>query len=142
MDEKDEEVMLEKYNVRPGEIRVKLDLADWLLYASEELARLNKKQKLISIIIKTRMRMRYGVKEELLPLLKLQGVGRVRARKLFNNGIKDIGDVTKADVTTLAHIIGKNIAFDIKKQVGQDMGKVIVPERKRKGQISLKDFGE
>lgn len=142
MDEKDEEAMLEKYNIRPGEIRVKLDLADWLLYAAEELARLDRKQKLISTIIKTRLRMRYGVKEELLPLLKLKGIGRMRARKLFSNGIKDIGDVSKADVTTLAHIIGKNIAFDIKKQVGQDMGKVIVPERKRKGQISLKDFGE
>ena len=29
--ENDEEVLLEKYNIRPGEIKVKLDLADWLL---------------------------------------------------------------------------------------------------------------
>jgi helicase len=34
INEKDEEYLLETYNVRPGEIRVKLSLADWLLYAS------------------------------------------------------------------------------------------------------------
>jgi len=33
MDEHDEEDLLEKYSITPGEIRVKLDVADWLLYS-------------------------------------------------------------------------------------------------------------
>lgn len=140
MDERDEEELLEHYNIRPGEIRVKLDLADWLLYAAEELARLMKKHMMIKEIIKTRLRLRYGVKEELLPLLKLEGIGRVRARKLFNNKIKDIGDVKAADLMKLVQIVGKNTAISIKKQVGHDVGKIVVPENKRKGQISLKDY--
>ena len=140
IDENDEEELLEKYNIRPGEIRVKLELANWLLYASEELARMTKKMKVVSAIIKTRLRMRHGVKEELLPLLKLGGIGRVRARKLYNNKIKDVGDVKKADLMKLVQIVGKATALSIKKQVGEDIEKAVVPERKRKGQISLRDY--
>ena len=42
IDEKDEEYLLENYDVRPGELHAKLDIADWLFYASEELSRLMK----------------------------------------------------------------------------------------------------
>ena len=37
INEKDEEYLLEKYAIRPGETRVKLNIADWLLYTAEEL---------------------------------------------------------------------------------------------------------
>jgi len=67
-------------------------------------------------------------------------VGRVRARKLFRNGIKDLGNVKKVDVTKLSQILGKKLTIDVKKQVGIDIDKAKVPERKRKGQISLKDY--
>ncbi len=138
--EKDEEELLEKYSIRPGEIRVKRELANWLLYAAEELARMTKKRDVTKKVIKTRLRLRYGVREELLPLLRLEGVGRVRARKLYNNRIRDVKDVKNSDITTLAHLMGRKTAFNIKKQVGQDVDKARVPERKRKGQISLEDY--
>ncbi|MBU0461177.1 MAG: ATP-dependent DNA helicase, partial [Nanoarchaeota archaeon] len=99
-----------------------------------------KKQKILKEILKLRFRLKYGVREELLALLKLENIGRVRARRLYNQGIKDIGDVKRADVATLAQLLGKKIAIDVKKQVGQDIAKEVVPERKRKGQISLKDY--
>ncbi|MDO8642858.1 MAG: helicase-related protein [Candidatus Woesearchaeota archaeon] len=140
MNEKDEEFLLETFDVRPGEIRVKLDRADWLLYAASELARMNKNFDELKKIQKARVRLKYGVKEELLPLLKLAGIGRVRARKLFNNKICAIEDVKKADVLVLSQLIGKSIAAAIKKQVGQDGEKVVVRENKRKGQINLADY--
>ncbi len=138
--EKDEEYLLEKYNVRPGEIKVKLDNADWLLYASYELTRILKFQPILKEISKLRFRLKYGVKEELLALLKLKNIGRVRARKLFNNKIKDVADIKKAKITALVQILGKNVAIDIKKQVGQNIDKEKVPEKRKKGQISLGDF--
>lgn len=116
-DEKDEEYLLEKYTVRPGEIRGKLEVADWLLYASYELARMMKMQPLLKEIVKARIRLRYGVKEELLPLLRLKGIGRVRARKMHNNKIKTINDVKKADISTLRSILGEKVAIETKKQV-------------------------
>ncbi len=142
INEKDEEELLEQYDIRPGEIRVKLELADWLLYAAEELARLMHLHESIKHVMKTRFRLKYGVKEELIPLLKLEGIGRVRARKLFNNKIHDIKDVKAADIMVLSQLLGPGIAKSIKQQVGQDTDKLVVPENKRKGQISLKDYAE
>lgn len=139
-DETDEETLLEKYGIRPGEVKVKLDLADWLLYSSSEMCRIMQFQPLLKEIAKARLRLQYGVKEELLALLKLKNIGRVRARKLFANKIQTIGDVKDADLMVLTQILGKAVALDIKKQVGQDMDKVKVPEGKRKGQISLDDY--
>lgn len=141
-DEKSEEELLEKYTVRPGELKVKLDNADWLLYSAEEIARITKSQPLLKELAKARFRLRYGAKEELFPLLKLKNIGRARARALFRNRIRDIADVKKADITQIVQILGKKIAIDIKRQVGIDIEKEKIPERKRKGQISLKDFDE
>ena len=77
------------------------------------------------------------MKEELLTLLRLKGIGRIRARKLVLHGIKDLGEIKKADVTSLSQILGSKIlAEDVKKQVGEE-----VPEEvssfKRKGQMGL-----
>ena len=89
---------------------------------------------------KLRVRIKYGVNEELIPLLKFKNIGRVRARRMYNFGIRDIGGVKKADPTTLAQLIGKKLTLDVKKQVGEEIDKIKVPERRRKGQISLKDY--
>ena len=140
VNEDDEETLLENYSIRPGEIRVKLDLADWLLYACEEMTRILNFKPILKELSKLRYRIKYGVKEELLTLLKLKNIGRVRARRLYKNKIKTLADVKKVDASALAQILGKNIALDVKKQVGQDISKLKVKERKRKGQISLKDF--
>jgi helicase len=139
INEKTEEYLLENYNARPGELRSKLSLADWLLYSGEEISRILHYQQLNKEIVRLRLRLKHGVKEELLPLIKIKGVGRIRARKLFYNRIKDIGDVKKADMTKLVQILGQNVALNVKKQVGQEIKEV--PKGKRKGQISLlKDY--
>ncbi len=138
VNEKDEEFLLETYGIRPGEIRAKLELADWLLYATEEIAKLLKLQPLVKEIIKLRFRIKHGAKEELLALLKLKDIGRVRARRLYFNRIKDIGDVKKADITKLRQILGEKIAVSVKQQVGQE----VKPIKKgtRKGQLSLSNY--
>jgi len=136
--EKDEEFLLEEYNVRPGELRAKQDTANWLLHSSEELSKLLQFKSLLKEIVKLRLRMRYGVKEELLSLLRLEQIGRVRARKLYRNKIKDIADVKKVRLEVLEQILGRKIALAVKKQVGEEVKEV--RERKKKGQISLKDY--
>ena len=133
--EKDEEYLLETYNIRPGETRVKLQIANWLLYASEELTRMSKQKDIIKEIIKIRLRLKHGAKEELLQLLRLKDIGRVRARRLFNTGIKDIRAIKKVKITTLIQLLGQKTALSIKEQVGQKVR--IIPKRTRKGQTSL-----
>ncbi|MGV8150535.1 MAG: helicase-related protein [Candidatus Woesearchaeota archaeon] len=142
LEEKDEEFLFEKYDVRPGEINSKKDKADWLFYSSIEISKLLKLHTLIKDLSKLRYRLQYGVKEELIPLLQLKNIGRVRARTMFRNGIKDISDVKKIDFANLSRLLGKNIALDVKKQVGQEFSeeKIKVKENKRKGQINLNDY--
>ena len=134
INEKDEEFLLEEYGIRPGEINAKLDIADWMLYSAEEMSKLLHYQNMIKHIIKLRFRMKYGAKEEILPLLRLEGIGRVRARVLFRNKIKDIGDVKNADLSFLKQIIGDKTALNIKKQVGDE-------SFEKKEDISLREWG-
>ena len=136
--EHDEEYLLEKYNIRPGEIKVKLDLADWLLYSAGELCLLRQQHERVRELAKLRIRVKNGVKEELLPLLKLKGIGRIRSRRLYAHGIHDLGDVRRADITTLSQLVGKAVAEDVKRQLGEEVNEITPGTRK--GQLSVQKF--
>ncbi|MBI2667045.1 hypothetical protein HYX13_05525, partial [Candidatus Woesearchaeota archaeon] len=137
--EKDEEYLLEVFDVRPGEIKVKMDAADWLLYASDELAKLLELREVRKYLAQLRLQIQYGVKEELLPLIRLKGIGRVRARKLFAQGIRDLGAVKNVDATSLAQILGSKIlSEEVKKQVGEEINEISAG--KRVGQLSMEKF--
>ena len=142
IEEKEEQYLLETYDTRPGETRAKIEIGDWLLYTLSELAKIVEQKELMKEIAKLRIRLKNGVKEELLLLLKLEGIGRVRSRKMFDNRIRTITDVKNADPAILAQLIGKKIAIDIKKQVGEEIDetKILVSEHKRTGQMSLKKY--
>ncbi len=117
LNEKDEEYLLEQFSVRPGELRAKLERADWLIYAVTELAKILSYQHLLKHLMKLRIRLEYGIKEELVQLIRLKGIGRVRARMLFKNNIKTISDVSAAGHAALARIVGEKLAQSIREQV-------------------------
>jgi helicase len=66
-----------------------------------------------------RKRIIYGIREELADLVKIKGIGRIRARKLYNNEIKTLEDLSKIPVKKLAEIdkIGSTLADNIKSQL-------------------------
>ena len=140
INEKDEEFLFEEFDIKPGELMAKIEIADWLLYTSEELCKLMQIKGLLKEIIKLRLRVKNGIKEELLPLIRLRGIGRVRARRLFFNQIETIADIKSADLMKLTQILGKETALSVKKQVDQNFEGEVVKEGKRKGQISLRDY--
>jgi helicase len=114
-----EDTIYTKFRVTPGELYVKLENADWLLYAASELALLLAKREAARAIRKMRLRLYYGVKEELLPLVRLKGIGRVRSRLLFDHGYKSLRALRKATKAELARLIGLKIARSIKEQLGE-----------------------
>jgi helicase len=63
---------------------------------------------------------RYGVTEKLLPLVRLQGIGRVRAKVLYNSGFKSASILKAAPLARLVEIplIGPSLAKTIKEQIG------------------------
>jgi helicase len=67
-----------------------------------------------------RDRVRYGVTERLLPLVRLKGIGRVRARVLYNSGFTTVASLKRAPLGRLVEIplIGPRLAKAIKEQVG------------------------
>jgi helicase len=117
IEEHTEESLLEDYNLGPGDIRSKVDIAKWLLYATAEIGRIFKIKR-ITEVKKLQTRVRHGIKEELLSLVSLRGIGRVRARKLYANGFKTREDVRDADAAALSRVelVGKKLAESIKKQ--------------------------
>ena len=117
MEESGEDDLMEDFGVTPGELRARIDISDWLFYSMQEIALLLDKRGVITAIRKARLRVKYGIKSELLPLVKLRNVGRVRARMLFNRGHKTLESLRQAPVTALSQIVGPGIAKDMKKQL-------------------------
>lgn len=132
INEASEDQILTKFKVAPGELHNKLLLIDWLIYALHELALLSEYKEILSSIRKLRVRTKYGIKEELIPLVRLKSIGRVRARKLFNSGFVSLDKLRKASLEKLSEIIGVKVALEIKKQIEtkhEDGEKVITLER-------------
>lgn len=138
MNEAHEDYLYSELNVTPGDINYKKEIGDWLIYTCIELAKIKGYTAQIKLLEKTRKRLQLGIKEELLPLIKIKGIGRIRARKLFNNKIRDLGELRKTDINILANLLGPKMAQNIKKQLGQEIKPV--KKSKRKGQINLEDF--
>ena len=118
-EEAGEDRILEDYGMTPGELRSRLTNADWLLYATSELTLLLDRMELLNGMRKMRLRMKYGVREELLPLVKLTGIGRVRARVLFRSGLKSLDALRKVPLASLERILGAKTARDVKGQLGE-----------------------
>ncbi len=117
VNEADEDHLLTHFNVSPGILRGLLSLAEWMAYSLSELSKLVHSP-LATPARLMEMRIRYGVKEELLPLVSLKGIGRKRARKLFNAGFKTPASLRKADPHTLSRLLGPKVASSVLKQLG------------------------
>ncbi|MAG17960.1 MAG: ATP-dependent DNA helicase [Candidatus Diapherotrites archaeon] len=117
VEEVKEQELVDSFKVQPGILRAKLQNADWLAYSALELAKIIGLQEHFMHLNKMRKRLKNGIKEELVILCELRGIGRVRARRLFNSGIKSIKDVKKIDVKDLEKILSPKIAISVKQQL-------------------------
>lgn len=102
----------ERYAVGPGDVYGMVESINWLLHATAELSRM------FAPAFQTQIReyeicMKNGIRRELLPLVSLRGIGRVRARRLFNNNITTPGAVLAAGPETITKILGRGIAEQI-----------------------------
>ncbi len=93
--EVDEDRITERYGVGPGDVRGKVETATWLLGAAETLAG---ELDVPSVPVReAKRRVEDGVREELLDLTGVRGVGRKRARRLFEAGIQSRADLREAE---------------------------------------------
>ena len=115
-----EDRIITKYNVGPGDIHNIVEMAQWLLHAAREFARMYNFD-CVSDLSDLILRVQYGCKKELLNLVSLKNIGRVRARALYNEGFKTIGDLRGVPLKRIAEVktIGEGVAKNIKSQIGE-----------------------
>jgi helicase len=94
--EADEEEITDRYGIGPGDIRGKVETASWLLGAAESLVS-ELDVEAAPGIREARTRVEHGVQSELVDLAGVRGVGRKRARRLYEAGIETRADLRDAD---------------------------------------------
>ena len=96
-----------------------VETGDWLLYCIREIAKESGRADLLEELDTLRTRLAYGIRPELVDLVKVKGIGRVRARALFGHGIRNVAELRRTPVKKLAEIdkIGSTLANNIKSQI-------------------------
>jgi helicase len=119
-----DKVLSDKIGIEPGDMHRMVEMADWLAYSLYEVAKLLRREDLLPELYNLRTRIRYGVKEELLPLVALEGIGRVKARALYNAGFTDVVKIATASQAKLASVpkIGPTMAENLKHQLKKRLG--------------------
>jgi len=108
IEEVDEDAILAKYGIGSGDLRNMVESMDWLTYSGYKLAQVMKEEGHEEILRRLNMRVKDGVKEELVELVQIPGIGRKRARQLWNEGIKSLGDVVM-EPDKVKRILGEKI---------------------------------
>lgn len=117
INEVSEKEITDKYNVGPGDIRNLVDTVQWISHALAEVAAYLKVPSKRQARDLTE-RVQYGINRELLDLVQLKNIGRVRGRKLFNAGFQSRKDVKNAPFETIATLLGPAVATDVFEQLG------------------------
>ena len=105
------------YKTQAGDLYRMVESSAWLVYVLSEMAKHAGRTDLLAELAILRLRIRSGIKEELVDLARMRGVGRIRARALCNAGIKNADDIRKTRPEKLATIrqIGPVVAASIKR---------------------------
>ena len=119
MDEDSLDSIENDWGVQAGDLRSRVELIEWLLYAmrrilseDEDLGRMDRSAHkiLYESIDEVHRRVRYGCKADILGLVAIRGVGRVRAREMADTlGINDASDlsaITERDKSRLSDLRG------------------------------------
>ncbi len=119
IEEKDDDTLAESFGVGPGDVHARVETARWLLHAMEAIASLFAPE-MEGPVRRVEKRVAHGIREELLPLVKLPGVGRKRARTLYAYGYRSLSDVLSADPRVIQNLPGFGPGV-VKKIFGVDL---------------------
>tara|TARA_Y100001970_G_scaffold46609_1_gene58817 strand:- start:3902 stop:6448 length:2547 start_codon:yes stop_codon:yes gene_type:complete len=119
INEKSMEEIENEWNVQPGDLRGRVDLVEWLLFAMREILSEDEDlrslqpdghRELLEAISELHRRVRNGCKTDLLGLVTIRGIGRIRAREMVSLlGVENASDVsllTERDRSRLADLRG------------------------------------
>lgn len=133
------ETIEERFQVGPGDIRLRIDTSKWLLHAFTELSRLLRPE-WTKELAQLGNRLEHGIRKELLPLVALKNVGRRFGRVLHAAGYTSIAKLKLANADDLAKLpgFGEKRATDVLLQVG--VTAQFSKEPSKKSKHTLMDF--
>lgn len=114
--EKSENEICLKFGIGEGDIRAIADIAEWIMHVATQLARLLD-FKGAREAAELEKRIHYGAGPELVDLLDIRSIGRVRARRLYETGFRSTADLAGADPEKVAALLGPKVAERIFKQI-------------------------
>lgn len=139
MGEVGEAVICERFNVGPGDVYNTVEGIGWLIHAAGRIAKMDAPEH-ADAIVETELRVKHGIKRELLPLIRLRGIGRVRARRLFNNNITSPEALRSAGMERVGAILGQKTAESIFAQLNGPEGDAGEDDDEGRGQKTLSHF--
>lgn len=118
VDEKSEKYIEDEYRILPGEFNAILETIKWLLHALKELSRLSGGK--TTEMIRLEKRVRYGIREELIPFVSIPDIGRVRSRRIYDSGIKSVAELKEKKEETLRRMLGNRIGYRVYKYLHKE----------------------
>ncbi len=121
IEEYSEDQIISAFKIGSGDILRIGETGRWLLYSTDEIAKLLKLRQAKKTIRELTVRVTYGIKKELVKLVSIPGIGRIRARALYNSGYKSLRSLQRAKIGDLIKVpmIGKEIGKKIKETIGE-----------------------
>ena len=118
IEEVDEDQILERFGVGAGDLHNIVETASWLVYAASRVCHiygLRQHSRRLNVLAH---RVKHGVKEDALDLVRVRGIGRVRARILIMNNIRSLEDLAAADPLRISKLptFGETLAREIVKE--------------------------
>lgn len=119
INEASEVSLSDQLGIESGDMHRMTETAIWLIHAFYELAKLERQDSIMDELGALQSRIVYGIKEELVDLVKVRGIGRIRARILYKNGVRSLEELASIPIEKLAKIdkIGPVIAENIKTEL-------------------------
>ena len=142
-DELSDSKICERYSVGPGDIYGMVESVTWLLHASAELSRMFASA-FYPKVQEYEICMKNGTRRELLPLIRLRGIGRVRARRLFNNGMTTPDEIVPRGIEEVTKLLGSGVAEQIFDQIQRKKGVGLMKKEDKDssfGQSTFNRFG-
>jgi helicase len=110
----------ENFGIGPGDIQAKASSADWISYSLYRLASVFDKERGNSFM-HLNLRVKEGIKEDIIRIIEIPQIGRVRGRRLYNNGFTSVEAIANARVEDISRIFGFSVklATDIIENAGR-----------------------
>ncbi len=108
-----------RLGVESGDLRRMTERAAWLAYCLAVIARHVGKRNLVREADVLQRRITYGVRSELVDLVRLRGIGRVRSRNLYRAGFRTRKSLEGATIDEIARVstLTRTLASSIKSQL-------------------------